>query len=178
MARLSASVFAPALRQVLPALLALAAVPSAAQLPERPAAAPDAGHCLPAPPGSLTPQQARLTALLDRIEATFPGPDPLIAAAAPAAICLDDRPMEGLGFYEPGSQSLVLDAGLSERNAECMAGRMVDRLSIAQLRKLERLSGEKRSLTDYVVAVRRVGDAEALAVTASSAALCASGLAR
>ncbi len=75
-------------------------------------------------------------------------------------------------------RSALLDAGLSERNAECMAGRMVDRLSIAQLRKLERLSGEKRSLTDYVVAVRRVGDAEALAVTASSAALCASGLAR
>ncbi len=74
-------------------------------------------------------------------------------------------------------RSALLDAGLSERNAECMAGRMVDRLSIAQLRKLESLSGEKRSLTDYVVAVRRVGDAEALAVTASSAALCASGLA-
>ena len=74
-------------------------------------------------------------------------------------------------------RSALLDAGLSQRNAQCMAGRMVDRLSIAQLRKLERLSGEKRSLTDYVVAVRRVGDAEALAVTASSAALCASGLA-
>lgn len=114
MARLSASVFAPALRQALPVLFALAAGPSAAQLPERPASAPDAGHCLPAPPGSLTPQQARLTALLDRIEATFAGPDPLIAAASPAAICLDDRPMEGLGFYEPDSQSLVLDAGLSD----------------------------------------------------------------
>ena len=74
-------------------------------------------------------------------------------------------------------RSALLDAGLSERNADCMAGRMVDRLSIAQLRKLERLSGDKRSLTDYVVAVRRVGDAEALAVTASSAALCATGLA-
>ncbi|MCC6827866.1 MAG: hypothetical protein IT550_06510 [Novosphingobium sp.] len=75
-------------------------------------------------------------------------------------------------------RSALLDAGLSERNAECMAGRMVDRLSIAQLRKLERLEGEKRSLADYVVAVRRVGDTEAIAVTASSAALCATGLAR
>ena len=75
-------------------------------------------------------------------------------------------------------RSALLDAGLSERNAECMAGRMVDRLSIAQLRKLERLEGEKRSFVDYVVAVRRVGDTEAIAVTASSAALCATGLAR
>ena len=75
-------------------------------------------------------------------------------------------------------RSALLDAGLSQRNADCMAHRMVDRLTIAQLRKLERLEGEKRSLPDYVAAVHRVGDAEAIAVTASSAALCASGLAR
>ena len=37
--------------------------------------------------------------------------------------------------------------------------------------------GEKRSLFDYVSAVRRVGDAQAIEVTASSAALCAVGLA-
>ena len=54
---------------------------------------------------------------------------------------------------------------------------MTDRLSLIQLNKLKRLKGEKRSLADYVVAVRKVGDAEALEVTASSAALCASGLA-
>jgi len=75
-------------------------------------------------------------------------------------------------------QSALLDAGLSAANADCMAERMVDRLSIAQLRKLQKLRGEKRSLGDYVSAVRRVGDAEALAVTASSAALCGTGLAR
>ena len=43
--------------------------------------------------------------------------------------------------------------------------------------KLKALKGEKRSLWNYVGAVRRVGDAEAIEVTASSAALCASGLA-
>ena len=75
-------------------------------------------------------------------------------------------------------QSALLDAGLSAANADCMAERMVDRLSIAQLRKLQKLRGEKRSLGDYVSAIRRVGDAEALAVTASSAALCGTGLAR
>ncbi len=75
-------------------------------------------------------------------------------------------------------RSSLLDAGLSAANADCMAERMVDRLSIAQLRKLQKLRGEKRSLGDYVSAVRRVGEAEALAVTASSAALCGTGLAR
>ena len=74
-------------------------------------------------------------------------------------------------------KSAMVEAGLSEPNAACMAERMTDRLSLGQLNKLKKLKGEKRSLSDYVAAVRRVGDAEALSVTASSAALCASGLA-
>ena len=72
----------------------------------------------------------------------------------------------------------MIDAGLSEPNAACMATRMTDRLSLVQLNKLKQLRGDKQSLADYVVAVRRVGDAEALSVTASSAALCATGLAK
>lgn len=75
-------------------------------------------------------------------------------------------------------RSALTGAGLSERNADCMAHRMVDRLTISQLRKLEALRGDHRSLEAYVLAVRRVGDAEAIGVTASSAALCATGLAR
>ncbi len=75
-------------------------------------------------------------------------------------------------------RSALLDAGLSESNAACMANRMTDKLTLFQLRKLQQLKGEKRSLSDYVAAVRRVNDAEALAVTASSAALCSTGLAR
>jgi hypothetical protein len=74
-------------------------------------------------------------------------------------------------------KSAMLDAGLSEANSACMATRMTDKLTLGQLQKLKQLKGEKRSLMDYVNAVRRVGDAEALAVTTSSAALCASGLA-
>ena len=73
--------------------------------------------------------------------------------------------------------SAMVEAGLSEPNAACMAERMTDRLSLGQLQKLKKLKGERRGLTDYVAAVRRVGDAEALSVTASSAALCAAGLA-
>ena len=80
-------------------------------------------------------------------------------------------------------ESALLKAGLSERNAACMAERMVDRLTIAQLRKLEKLRGKNgepmkpRTLRQFVERVRAVGDSEVLAVTASSAALCATGLA-
>jgi hypothetical protein len=75
-------------------------------------------------------------------------------------------------------RSALVRAGLSEGNADCMAERMVDRLTIKQLRKLEALQGDKRSVADYVIAVRRVGDPEVIGVTASSAALCATGFAR
>lgn len=75
-------------------------------------------------------------------------------------------------------KSAMMDAGLSESNSACMAERMTDRLSLGQLQKLKQLKGEKRGLMDYVAAVRRVGDPEAIEVTASSAALCATGLAR
>ncbi|RHW19403.1 hypothetical protein D1610_00910 [Sphingomonas gilva] len=75
-------------------------------------------------------------------------------------------------------RAALVDAGLSTRNADCMARRMVDRLTIAQLRRLEQLSAARRerlTLAEYVDLVRRVGDAEAIAVTTSSAALCATG---
>ena len=80
-------------------------------------------------------------------------------------------------------RSALVDAGLDNRNADCMAERMVDRLSIDQLRKLERLKaqpGERNnglSLAQYLERVRRVGDNEVIAVTATSAGLCAAGLA-
>ena len=75
-------------------------------------------------------------------------------------------------------KSAMIDAGLSEANSACMAERMTDRLTLGQLQKLKQLKGEKRGLADYVAAVRRVGDTEAIEVTVSSAALCATGLAR
>ncbi len=74
-------------------------------------------------------------------------------------------------------KSAMIVAGLSEANSACMASRLTDRLSLLQLNKLKRLKGDHRTLFDYVAAVRKVGDAEAIEVTASSAALCASGLA-
>jgi len=76
-------------------------------------------------------------------------------------------------------KTALTGAGLSDRNATCMARRMVDRLTIAQLRRLETLAAARRerlTLSGYVDLVARVGDAEAVAVTTSSAALCATGL--
>ena len=79
-------------------------------------------------------------------------------------------------------RSALVEAGLSDRNADCMAGRMVDRLTIAQLRKLEALKARKGererpvTIAQYIERVRRVGDSEVIAVTASSAGLCAVGL--
>lgn len=83
---------------------------------------------------------------------------------------------------EGRAESALVEGGLSRADAACMAQRMVDRLSIAQLRKLERvkaLPGEREkpaTIGEYLARVRRVGDAEAIAVTASSAALCRTGL--
>lgn len=95
---------------------------------------------------------------------------PLIALAALAA-CSPSK----LAYGQV--KSAMMDAGLSEANSSCMAERMTDRLTLTQLQKLKQLKGEKRGLMDYVSAVRRVGDSEAIKVTASSAALCATGLA-
>ena len=74
-------------------------------------------------------------------------------------------------------KSALSDAGLSDQTASCMATRMTDKLSLKQLVKLKKLKGANRSLGEFVDAVRKVGDAEALQVTVSSAALCSTGLA-
>lgn len=71
----------------------------------------------------------------------------------------------------------LTEAGLSDKTASCMAERMTDKLSLKQLIKLKKLKGANRSLSEFVEAVRKVGDAEALQVTATSAALCSTGLA-
>jgi hypothetical protein len=100
----------------------------------------------------------------------------LVASSLLLAACVET-------IAESRVREALLEAGLSERNADCMAARMVDRLTITQLRKLEALKDEDGEaapvgLQDYLERVRRVGDAEVIAVTASSAALCATGLAR
>ncbi|MES2173133.1 MAG: hypothetical protein V4523_04220 [Pseudomonadota bacterium] len=71
------------------------------------------------------------------------------------------------------------DAGLSPRMAGCMAERMVDRLSLAQLRKLQSFASlrkshsGKTSVDQLLHEVRAVQDPEIFAVTSSSALACA-----
>ena len=88
-----------------------------------------------------------------------------------------------LGAWSPSKlasgqvRQAMRDAGLSEANAHCMAARMTDRLSLIQLYHLRQLRGKNCTLTDYVNAVRKQGDRDALSVVASSAFLCSTGLA-
>ena len=73
----------------------------------------------------------------------------------------------------------LVNAGLSQAIASCMAERMVDRLSLVQLRRLSALGSlkDKRiadmSLDQFLHKVRALKDAEILAVSTSSAAICA-----
>lgn len=79
-------------------------------------------------------------------------------------------------------KSALVDKGIGEKRADCMAGRMVDRLSIPQLMSLQNMKaqeGESETPTgvgDFIKRVRRIGDTEAVTVTASSAGLCAIGI--
>ncbi|KPF79441.1 hypothetical protein [Novosphingobium sp. AAP93] len=99
------------------------------------------------------------------------------SAAALAALAIFVTACTPAKLAEGRVRSALLDAGLSEPNAACMAERMTDRLTLGQLRKLQALQSPKRSIADYVMTVRRVGDRELIEVTVGSALLCASGLA-
>lgn len=73
----------------------------------------------------------------------------------------------------------LVDAGLSRPIAACMAERMVDRLSLLQLRRIGRLGDlrddDMRELTvdQFLHRARALGDPEILAVMSTSAGLCA-----
>lgn len=79
-------------------------------------------------------------------------------------------------FEEYRVRAALVESGVGTRRAECMARRMVKRLNLLQLWKLQNFAEDKRTLGAYIRGVKRVGDAEAIAVTVSSAGLCAVGL--
>lgn len=76
-------------------------------------------------------------------------------------------------------EEALLTAGAPRPLAECMAPRMTEKLTITQLRKLEGLraeQGEAPMLTSpfgLMARIERVGDPEAIEVTARAAAGCA-----
>lgn len=79
-------------------------------------------------------------------------------------------------YAEYRVRTAFAEAGMNDKAATCMGRRLVKRLSLLQLRKLEAFQEEKRTLGGLVRAVRRVNDREVIAVTTSSMALCATGL--
>lgn len=72
----------------------------------------------------------------------------------------------------------LVNAGVSPSLAACMAGRMVDRLSLMQLRRMSDLPGarESESLDQFLRRVRALRDPEIWTVTSAAAARCATGL--
>ena len=73
-------------------------------------------------------------------------------------------------------KSALVNAGVPTPIAQCMAHRLVDQLTTAQLRKLQAFKGPKRTVDDYLAAVAQVNDPQVIQVTISSAGLCVSGL--
>lgn len=80
-------------------------------------------------------------------------------------------------------ESALTQSGLSDERADCMAGRMVDRLTVWQLWNLRQgmaaREGEPEQasgLGELIKRLRRVGDFEAVAVITTSAGLCAIGI--
>jgi hypothetical protein len=80
-------------------------------------------------------------------------------------------------------KSALVESGIGEKRAGCMAERMVDRLTIGQLWKLRQgmapQDGEPEGdygLGELIKRLRRVDDGEAVAVLTTSAGLCAIGI--
>ena len=98
-------------------------------------------------------------------------PQLLIATAALAMLA-------GCATPESRLRAGLVNAGLSPPVAGCMAGRMVDRLSLMQLRRIADLpqAREAVSVEEFLHRVRALQDPQILSVSASSAALCATGL--
>ena len=80
-------------------------------------------------------------------------------------------------------ETALLESGMSEKRADCMAARMVDRLSIWQLYALRQGMAPREGETekpdgfgDLVKRLRRGADTETVAVVSTSAGLCAIGI--
>ena len=87
--------------------------------------------------------------------------------------------LAGCATPETRLRTGLQNAGLSKAMSACMAERMVDRLSLLQLRRLSALGSLKdKRVTDLTLdqffhKVRALKDPEILTVSTSSAALCA-----
>ena len=87
--------------------------------------------------------------------------------------------LAGCATPETRLRTSLQNAGLSKAMSACMAERMVDRLSLLQLRRLASLGSLKDkhvsdlTLDQFFRKVRALKDPEILTVSTSSAAVCA-----
>lgn len=87
--------------------------------------------------------------------------------------------LAGCATPETRLRTGLVKAGLTQPVAACMADRMVDRLSLVQLRRIASLASlkDKRvgdlTMDQFLHKVRALKDVEILTVTTSSAAICA-----
>ncbi len=80
-------------------------------------------------------------------------------------------------------QTVLVRTGVSDDRADCMARRMVERLTYGQIAALWRMQAPQLEtqtpgdLREFLTRIRQVDDPEIVSVTVSSAGLCALGLA-
>lgn len=90
--------------------------------------------------------------------------------------------LTGCATPETRIRNALVDAGLSKPIASCMAGRMVDRLSLMQLNKLRGLKKlqdknvQQLSIAEFVKRTKALQDPEILSVVTSSGVICAVGI--
>jgi hypothetical protein len=89
--------------------------------------------------------------------------------------------LAGCATPESRVRTALIDAGLSKPVASCMAGRMVDRLSLWQLNKLNGLkkirdgNAREMSLSEFMKRSKALQDPEIVSVITSSGVICAIG---
>ena len=83
--------------------------------------------------------------------------------------------LAGCAVPEARLRAGLVNAGLAEPMAACMAERMVDRLSLIQLRRIGDLpyAREERTVAGVLHRVRSLRDPEIWTVTSAAAAACA-----
>lgn len=87
--------------------------------------------------------------------------------------------LAGCATPEARLRSGLVDAGLSAPLAACMAGRLADRLSLLQLKRLGGLAklkdadAKRMSTERFLYNVRALKDPEIVAVATTSAGICA-----
>ena len=87
-------------------------------------------------------------------------------------------PLVACAIPEARLRTGLMNAGLSQALASCMAERMADRLSLIQLRRIGDLprASSSGSMGEFMHRIRSLGDPQILSVGTSSAALCAVGM--